>query len=42
MRLSAGDRAPNAELSRPDGVQVRLSDLWKDSYLVLNFMRHFG
>lgn len=43
--LQKGDRAPDIELQDQDGVSVRLSELWKESVLVLFFYpkdRTFG
>ena len=35
--LHAGERAPDGELSRLDGERVRLSELWRQQGLVLEF-----
>lgn len=37
--LNVGDRAVDAELTAPDGQQVRLSSLWADKPLVITFYR---
>jgi hypothetical protein len=40
--IAAGRPAAEAALEGDAGEAVRLSDLWKDSRLVLVFMRHLG
>jgi len=35
--LHAGERAPDGELTPLDGERVRLSDLWRERGLVLEF-----
>jgi peroxiredoxin len=40
--LRAGDAAPDAMLTGPDGAALRLATLWDERPLVLAFLRHFG
>ncbi len=40
--IAAGRPAAEAVLEGGAGEAIRLSDLWKDSRLVLVFMRHLG
>jgi hypothetical protein len=35
--LHAGEQAPDGELTVLDGARVRLSDLWRDRRIVLEF-----
>ena len=35
--LHAGERAPDGELTRLDGKRVRLSELWRQQGIVLEF-----
>jgi hypothetical protein len=35
--LHAGERAPDGELQQLDGERVRLSDLWRERGIVLEF-----
>jgi hypothetical protein len=35
--LHAGERAPDGELTRVDGERARLSELWRERGLVLEF-----
>lgn len=40
--LQVGDDAPDLELPTSEGNQVRLSNLWRDTPVLLLFWRHFG
>ncbi|HVE91192.1 MAG TPA: hypothetical protein VNE62_02675 [Actinomycetota bacterium] len=40
--LTAGDLAPDVTLYSGDGSLLRTPDLWRDTPVVLNFLRHFG
>jgi peroxiredoxin len=42
MATSVGTLAPDLMLQGRDDQDQRLSDLWKQSPLVLIFLRHFG
>ena len=40
--LRPGDPAPDVAVYAADGRLVRTPDLWRDSPVLLNFLRHFG
>jgi peroxiredoxin len=41
-KLKAGDHAPDVAVQDATGASLRLSELWRDGFLVLVFLRHFG
>ncbi|HJU12688.1 MAG TPA: hypothetical protein VJ728_17520 [Candidatus Binataceae bacterium] len=41
-KLAAGELAPDMLVHDSTGGALRISELWRDSPLVLVFLRHFG
>jgi peroxiredoxin len=42
MMIETGQQAPNATFGARHGLDVSLSDLWKEGPVVVAFLRHFG
>jgi hypothetical protein len=42
MHVQVGDQAPDSVVLDAKGQEVRFSQFWQESPILLSFLRHFG